>query len=170
MPSSARDRDFLARESGPVALSATPITVVMGTISSLNLPAACGGRGALLAAHAVLVLRLARDVVALGHGLGGLQHGPVDLGLVLLQPRRSTQHVAGWSRSARRRCDSTPPATITGTSSDDDALRGHGDGLQAGGAEAVDGDAGGGHRAAGAQRDLRARCCRRWCLRRGRSR
>ena len=39
-----------------------------------------------LAVHAVTVLDLAADLVALRHVLGGSQHGPVDFGLVLLQP------------------------------------------------------------------------------------
>src|SRR6185369_564840 len=40
----------------------------------------------LLAGRAVLVHALAADAVALGNGFGGLQHRPVDLGLVLLEP------------------------------------------------------------------------------------
>jgi hypothetical protein len=50
------DRDLL-RVMRPVALSTTPITVVIGTISSSNLPACLRGGGALLAAHAIFVLR-----------------------------------------------------------------------------------------------------------------
>jgi hypothetical protein len=89
-----------------------------------------GGGGALLAARAVLVLQLARDVVALGHRLGGLQHRPVDLRLVLLQPGSMIM----WRLASfcTQEMDSTPPATITGTFVDDHALRRHGDGLQAG--------------------------------------
>src|SRR6266704_2523564 len=42
---------------------------------------------ALLARQRVLVLLLARDVVALGHHLGRVDHRHVDLGLVLVDPR-----------------------------------------------------------------------------------
>src|SRR5829696_821037 len=45
-----------------------------------------GGGGAQLALQRILVLRLARDAVALRHDLGGVDHRQVDLGLVLLEP------------------------------------------------------------------------------------
>src|SRR5258708_866507 len=69
-----------------VALSATPMTVVIGTISSLNLPAACARRCAQWAAHAVLILRFLGNVISLGHLFGGLQHVPVQRRLVLNEP------------------------------------------------------------------------------------
>ena len=62
--------------------SATPAVTVIGAISSLNLPASERGAGLLLAGCAVFVHALAPDAVALGDLLGGLQHVPVDLGLV----------------------------------------------------------------------------------------
>src|ERR687890_475320 len=44
-------------------------------------------RGALLGAERVLVLRLARDAIAVGHDLGRLQHRHVELRHALLEPR-----------------------------------------------------------------------------------
>jgi hypothetical protein len=119
----------------PSTLSATPITVVMGAISASNRPAAWAA-----AAFAGWQRRtrpgVAADVVALGHLLGRLQHAPVDLGLVLQQRRilamcgwfllhaGDALHAAGHQHVVLAR---------------DDALGSQRNGLQARGAEAVDG-------------------------------
>ena len=51
----------------------------------LELAALLGGRGAALALQRIFVLLLARDAVALGDDLGGVDHGHVDLALDLEQ-------------------------------------------------------------------------------------
>src|SRR6185436_3382763 len=53
---------------------------------------AARSRGALLAQHAVTILRFAPDLVSLRYHFRGGQHWPVDLGFVFLQPR-ILQHV-----------------------------------------------------------------------------
>src|SRR5690606_14298811 len=107
------------------------------------------GGGALLADQGVFVLRLAADVVALGDDVGGLDHRHVQLRLVLHQPfvaaavhvelvvlhQADGLHAAGNHHRYLLHHD---------------PVGGQGDGLQAGGAEAVDRQAGRGDRQAGA--------------------
>mmetsp|Transcript_21061 Transcript_21061/g.81578 ORF Transcript_21061/g.81578 Transcript_21061/m.81578 type:complete len:451 (-) Transcript_21061:3205-4557(-) len=108
--------------------------------------------GLLLAGGAIVVHALARDLVALSHVLGGLQHGPVDLGLELDQ-RRVREHVlVHFLLHAGDALDAAGHIHIA--LARDDALRGHRDGLQPAGAEAIDGDAAHRDRQAGLQRDL----------------
>ena len=80
----------------------TPIVTVIGTISSSKRPAACAAAARCWLCSAVLVLTLARDAVAARHRLRGLEHRPVDRGLVRREPRLAT-HVLVHARSARRR-------------------------------------------------------------------
>ena len=88
-----------------VFLSVTFMIVVIGAISSLNLPAE-RGLGALLRPRAVLVLHVARDLVALGDLLGRLQHRPVDFGLVLDEPRILEMQLVSVVLHERDRFDS----------------------------------------------------------------
>ncbi len=111
-----------------------------------------GGAGLLLAFGAVAVHALARDPVALGHLLGGLQHRPVDLGLVLHEPAVGQHVLVGLVLHARDALDATGHVDVG--LAGDDALRGHRDGLQAARAEPVHGGAADRDRQAGAQRDL----------------
>jgi len=60
---------------------------VIGTISSSKRPASARRCRALLAAHAVLVLTLARNAVALSDLFRCLQNAPVDPGLVGGEPQ-----------------------------------------------------------------------------------
>ena len=116
--------------------------------------------GALLAARAVFVLLFARDVVALGDGFRGLQHAPVDLGLVLREPALGEHVVVHLVLHARDRFHAARHHHVALARGD--ALRGERDRLQARGAEAVHGHARHRHRAARAQRASGGRCCRRW--------
>jgi hypothetical protein len=135
----------------------------MGTISCVE---ACrpDGRRRCAAGSAtrVLVLRARGDAVALGHDLGRLQHGPCR------SPASSPSGAGSWARSVllawfcTSEIDSTPPATDVHAVAGDDLLRGGGDGHQARGAEAVDGHARGGDRAAGRAARSGGRCCRPW--------
>ncbi len=110
------------------------------------------GAGLLLAGGAVFVHRVAADVVALGDLFGGLQHAPVDLGLGLGE-FEVAQHVrVHFLLHAGDALDAAGDEDLG--LARDDALRGHGDGLQARGAETVDRHARGGDGQAGAQRDL----------------
>jgi hypothetical protein len=108
--------------------------------------------GLLLAGGAVAVHALAGYAVALGHLLGGLQHVPVNRRLVHLQPGVGNHVLVGFLLHARDALHATGDEDVALAS--DDALRGHCDGLQAAGAEAVDGDAAGGDGQPGTQRDL----------------
>ncbi len=110
------------------------------------------GGGLLLAGSAVLVHAFARDVVALGHLLGGLQHVPVDLGLVLDQPGVGDHVAVHLLLHAGDALDATADEDVA--LAGDDALRRQRDGLQAAAAEAVDGHAAGGDRQPGTQGDL----------------
>src|SRR5690606_33624938 len=114
----------------------------------VELAGLAGGSGTLLAARAVLVLRFLGDVVALGHGLRGLQHGPVELRLVLGQPL--FLDVLGVDVGLHGGDGLHAAGDHDRRLVDDDVLGGHGNGLQAGRAEAVDGDAGHADRQAGA--------------------
>jgi hypothetical protein len=105
-----------------------------------------------MAAGTVVVHAILGHVVALGHVLGRLQHVPVDLGLGLHQ-RRVHQHVlVGLVLHATDAFHTARHVHVAFAR--DDALRRHGDGLQAAAAEAVDGDTAHGDGQASAQRDL----------------
>src|SRR5204863_8309217 len=101
----------------------------------------------------VLVLLLARDVVALGDDLGRLDHRHVDLRLVLLQPllaQAMQVHVLVLHETDRLQ----PARDNDRHPVHDHALRGERDGLHARGTKAVDGHAGRRHREPRAQRRL----------------
>ncbi len=91
MPSSALIVTSLVRK--PIVASATPASTVQATISSSKQAGFERRGGALLALRAIAIHAFAVDLVAFGYLLGGLQHVPVDLGLVLDQPR-VLEHVA----------------------------------------------------------------------------
>jgi hypothetical protein len=119
----------------------------------LELAGLLGGRHAALRFQRILVLVFAADLVALGDDVGGVDHRHVDrrrdlqqLGIVVFARAAAAGeadrlHAAGHDHVG---------AVI------DDVARGHGDRLQARGAEAVDGDAAGGDRQAGQQRGVAA--------------
>ena len=110
--------------------------------------------GLLLAAGAVFVHRVATDVVAFGHLLGGLQHAPVDgrhLGFEVGVFQHVQVHLLLHATDALH----TAGDEHIGLAGND-ALRGQRDGLQARRAEAIHGHARGGDGAAGHQRDLAA--------------
>src|ERR1700676_4680443 len=139
----------------PVALSATPIRVVIGTISSLNLPAPCAApaprRCAQLAADSVFILSLFGYVVALGDLFGGLQHVPVQGGLVLVQPWIAAHmriHLVLHARKALH-----APGDDHHGALGHDPLRRERDRLQSRAAETVDAQARRGHGKSGAQRN-----------------
>src|ERR1019366_2927852 len=100
-----------------------------------------------------LVLGLAADLVALGDDVGGVDHRHVDVGIHLPQARVVVLTRAAAAREADR-LDAAGHDALGAVI--DDVARGHGDGLQARRAEAVDGHAGGGDRHAGEQRRLAA--------------
>ena len=70
-PSSSTTR---SSRTAPVPLSSTYFQVGIGTISASNLPAACAAAVRCWLCSAVLVLRLARDLIVFGDVVGGLQH------------------------------------------------------------------------------------------------
>ena len=109
--------------------------------------AASGDGNGKAAVHALAV-----DLVALGHLLGGLQHVPVDLGLVLHQPGIGHHVGVHFLLHARDAFNTTGHVDVA--LARNDALRGQRDGLQAGRAEAVDCHARGGNGQAGAQSGL----------------
>src|SRR5690606_6533075 len=117
------------------------------------------GAGALLAAGAILVHPLAADAVAARDLLGRLQHAPVDLRLGLEQAGILGHVAIRLVLDAGDRFD--PAGDEHLALARDDALGGHGDRLQAGGTEAVDGrarDADGASRGQGdLARDVAAR-------------
>ena len=87
------------------------------------------GASLLLAGRAVGVHHIAADAVALGNHLCGLQHVPVDLGLLAGQ-RWVLEHVqVHFLLHARDAFHAARHKHIALTR--DDALRGHGNGLQA---------------------------------------
>ena len=81
-----RRDDGLAACSSPDVLVHVPIVTVIGTISASNLPAAAAAAARCWLCTPYSILPLAGDAVALRDILGGLQHRPVDLGLVLGEP------------------------------------------------------------------------------------
>src|SRR5215831_663480 len=102
-------------------------------------------RRALLARQGVFVLRLAADLVALGHDLSRVAHDHVQRGLVLLDPRVGIA-------VALHHADALEPAANSGFGpAHDDLMRRHGDGLEPRRAEAVDGGAGHGDGEASAE-------------------
>ena len=117
----------------------------------LELAGLLRGGGAALAFQRIFVLALARDLVALGDDLGGLDHRhPQSSGLTCIRCS-SVMFLVFMPPICTSEMDSTPEPIATGAFGHD-LLRRHGDGLQAGGAEAVDRGAGGGDRAAGPDR------------------
>ena len=92
---------------------------------------------ALLAGQRVFVLRLAADLVALGHDFGRVAHHHVDAGLVLLDPRVRLAAAAGDRGDA---LDAAADGHVD--SFVDDLMRGQRDGLQARRAKAIDRGAG----------------------------
>ncbi|MNN04268.1 hypothetical protein D3C81_1169890 [compost metagenome] len=99
-----------------------------------------GARGALLALQGVEVLCLAGDVVAAGDDLGGLPHRVVDARHFQLQARvEEVVHVLPLHRQGDG-LDATGDDHVAAAGSD--LVGGDGDGLQARGAEAVQGHAG----------------------------
>jgi hypothetical protein len=110
----------------------------------------CGGRPQ-LAANTVLILGLLGDVVALGHGLGGLQHRPVQRRLVLENPGVGPHVRIGFVLHAGNALESAGDHDRYALGHD--ALGGQGDGLQSRAAEAVDAQAGGRHGKPGAKRN-----------------
>jgi hypothetical protein len=125
-----------------------------GDRRDLVLELALGARlgGLLLAARAVLVLLFARDAVLLRHVLGGLQHRPIGLGRVAVQPLVLEVVLVHLVLHQRDRLDAAGDVDLA--LARQDALARHRDGLQAGGAETVHRQAGHRVRAAGADRDL----------------
>ena len=115
--------------------------------------AGCGRcRGTQLALNAIVILGLTPDVVALGDHFGGLQHRPVDLGLVDLEP--AVDHVLGVHvvLDHRDRLDAAGDIHIAFTCHD--PLRTERNRLKSRRAEAIDGHARHAHRHAGTQGDL----------------
>jgi hypothetical protein len=150
VPSSLLDRDLLRDQAHDLVGHAHGHGD--GRDFGVQQPAAWRGAGLLLAGRAVFVHGVAGDAVALGHLFGGLQHAPVDLGLFLLQHRVEGHVHVHLLLHAGNALHPTGHVHLAFTG--DDALRGQGDGLQARGAEAVDGHARDGDGAAGGQRDL----------------
>ena len=111
-----------------------------------------GGSRFLLAGRTVLVHGFTTNAVTLGHLFGGLQHGPVHLGLVLVQPRVDQHVLVHFLHGAGNGFHATSHINVALVGND--ALRGHGNGLQARGTKTVDGHARDTDRAACAQGDL----------------
>ena len=118
----------------------------------VEFPGRLRGGGGELAAHAVFVLAFFRNVVAAGHLFGGLQHVPVQLRLVRHQPRVAEHGLVHHALHAGNAFHAASDEHIAFAG--DHALRGGRDGLQAAGAEAIDGHSRHADRAAGAQCDL----------------
>jgi hypothetical protein len=95
----------------------------------LRLAGIARGGGTQHAGHAVAVLRLATYLVALGDHLGGLQHVPVDLGLLGLEVGVAVHVLVHLVLHARNRLHTASSKDVGFTR--DDALRRHRDGLQA---------------------------------------
>ena len=112
-----------------------------------------GRGGAQLALQRVLVLRLAADLVALRHDLGGVDHRHVDLGLVLVEPL-VVQAVRVLVLVLHEADRLDPARDHHRHAVDDHPLRRERDRLQAGRAEAVDGRAARRHRQPGPDRRL----------------
>ena len=91
---------------------------------------------------------LAAYVVMLGHAFGGQPHGEVRVGIVVDKPGVGTDFVATHGNHAHGLGSTRQDDFGSSTAN---ALSGHGDGLQAGGAKAVDGHGRGGDGEAGAQ-------------------
>src|SRR4051812_26442707 len=109
-------------------------------------------RRALLALHAVPVLVFARDLVAARHVLGGLQHRPVDLAVMPVQPlvlEMVLVHLVLHQRDRFHAARDVDPALAS-----EDALRRERDRLQTRGAETVHRHSRHRHWAACADRDL----------------
>ena len=144
---------------GPSSLVTTlPSGVVTGMISRSKNPDSCDGHRADLRLEGELVLFLPGDLLELGHVLGGLAHRDVDVGEDSLERRPGRARLRralggpalgrGERLVVRADIGGTEPVTadrfdaggdedvaLTGT----DRVGGHPDGLERGGAVAVDG-------------------------------
>ena len=148
-----RSKPFLVG-AGPVAFVALEVHGLFADLAGLpvldqhdrgqgddfiiELAGLLGGGGAQLARQRVFILRLAADVIAPRHGFSGIEHIHVDVGPVLAQPwvlGVRLDLVVGWQLADD--LDAAADADID--LADHDALRDHGDGLQAGRTETVDG-------------------------------
>ena len=109
-------------------------------------------RGAQLALQRILVLRLAADLVARRHGVGGRDHGVIDARHVLLHPGIDQAVLVAARRALHQRDRLEAAGDHHRHLVDQHALGGHRDGLQARRAEAVDGHARDADRRAGAHR------------------
>ena len=78
LPSSA-DSVTVSRVVSPVSLFTTALLAVTGTISSAKRPAACAAAVRCCDCKRVGILPLARDAVALGDDLGGVDHRHVGV-------------------------------------------------------------------------------------------
>ena len=135
-----------------VSLSATPIVTVIGTISAANLPAAAAAAARCWLCTPYSSWRSREMRVASRDGLGGLQHRPVDLGLVRDEPRVAPHVLVLLVLHAGDRLDAAGDDDV-GFAGHDPLRREH-NRLQPRRAEAVDRRAGDGDGTAGAQRDL----------------
>ena len=118
----------------------------------VELASSLGRTGFLLAGRTVLVHDVTTDVVALGHLLGGLQHVPVNLGLLFVE-RGVHQHVlVHFLLHTRDALHATGHIHIAFTC--DNPLRRQCNGLQTRRAKTIDGEAAHGDGAIGHQSDL----------------
>ena len=106
-----------------------------------------GVQGFVVAAQGEGVGLFAGDVVVPGDALGGEAHGEVRVGVVLHQPGVGADFVAPHGDHAHGFGSAGDDDFSTASA---DAFGGHGDGLQAGGAEAVNRHGRGGDGQAGA--------------------
>jgi hypothetical protein len=113
---------------------------------------ALGCRRQLLAAQGERVLVFAADAVALRDDVGGGDHGQVEFGQLRLEPAVDAAHAV--VARAQQRAAFHAAGDDGARMAHDHAGGGVGHGLQAGGAEAVDGGAGDALRQSGAQRRL----------------
>ena len=127
---------FQSGRARPSPLETMLLRTSTGTISSCEFSGGDGGQGFLMALVGKLVGLLAGDGVFAREIFGGEAHAEIGVGIVIHEPGIGRDLVATHRHHAHG----------LGAASDDhvgmaahDALGGHGDGLQARGAEAVDG-------------------------------
>src|SRR5215472_6735740 len=143
-----------------VFLSTTFLIDGSGAISWMKRPAC----GAALALERISVLRLAGDAVARRHDISGLDHRHPQRGFVLLEPVLIDRLAVRILHQA----DAFEPAAHHHLGlAQHDAVRRHGDRLQARTAETVDGDARDRDRQAGAHRGKARDVLARGALRHG---
>ena len=107
-----------------------------GTSSSSNLPASIAAMAFLWLCDRELVLHLARDVEALRQALGGEAHREIRVGIVRYQPGIGRNFIAAHGNHGHG-LDAAGDDGLRAARHD--ALGRHGNRLQAGGAEAIDG-------------------------------